>query len=1308
MSIPLSATIQDSCLSATVTGGPSDIQAQYFYTLYGDGQILDTHGPEGAEASFDLERLGFAGGICQIKVVIEYGSEHETAHSTSIFYYHRRCLSYNQLKEETLPTAGLTLYEVEWNGVTFELMFHPVPGSSQLVVFGNGNVRKDVELPTFQRLSWYSQLSCSCLWYFDPSLYLGPARICWGYGTEQRWYLRDISHIVAQIANKLKVYGNDLLFYGSSGGGFTSMLLACMLRGKACVLNPQCVPGHFYPYLVEPMKATCLKPGQNMKEERMNAAVFFQQEGFVPYLLCTQNWGAEDDVYGQLIPFLDELEEAFPKKDRPIELRWFYSDKGHNSWPSELECIQTIQEALAHQDTRLPCGVGLDESIVNVSCSVVQGAVTAKICYSAADSSTRYACYLVDEKKQTIQKQMYQKDSTFTFPVKPGIYGVRAFVSTSGPDQNPTRLAQFSQLVTVYPTVELDYGDIYKIDFCRKQLTTYIIQWDGVSFTFAIRCPPKARKAVVFGPGDVGHRPDLPTFHRLSWAEQVPGCTIYYFDPSVYCGKSGLCWGYGTNQRWYLENIAVLIKKILDRLGIPLTDTLFFGSSGGGYMSILLAAMLHGRAIAINPQLELERDYLSRQKRFRAAVLESEEELLPERTHVLRLLEREGFFPPIQIIQNQTAQMMVIDQLLPFLDQLSQWDKTGVEGLCIQFYNQGGGSGALPCKEDCLKFISDALAHPALKSEPAPCDFPASLLSRLDAGEFDTPSNINRSALSCDFSGVPIPKPIPAVLDEQTISCAQDLIGGKLWVYHRIEPMPYTLNTLNFDTRFSRVPNSFQLYLQGLNPIQILTSAYMENGDKTYLLFAKSFLDAWLSYAVSSNTEKNLYYFSSGHAVSLRAENLMYFGQACAKAGLDVSGLYELLFKHGVWLRDERNFNGTHNYGFMQNQALIHLGYVLNCPEWVTCAKKRLSTQLRSSFDSEYVHLENSPAYADMVIDLVQRTGAYLQAQQDPLGQALLYDIERAQEFMRWAVKPDGMMAQIGDTPTAPPREAMDSLQPPPSGRRFFQQAGYYFYRSSGEKEKKQNTWTMLKAGFSGTTHKHADDTSFFLYSKGQDVFVDCGIYGYANDDFRTYFRSAKAHNTVVVDNGTYSFTQSKRNLLEVEEHQFTPAYDYIRTFNHAYKGVRFTREFISSRDATILIDRISSSQEHLYSQLFHLGEETELLYASDDEVFLKLGKSGYNVRLRQFGPLPELSMFFGDVHNPSYGLISRGENHLEPIYTLKFDLSGKTGLWVTIITVEDHDGTVILQDETELYSNIYYDQAKHCIKLGKTTIPLS
>ena len=125
-------------------------------------------------------------------------------------------------------------------------------------------------------------------------------------------------------------------------------------------------------------------------------------------------------------------------------------------------------------------------------------------------------------------------------------------------------------------------------------------------------------------------------------------------------------------------------------------------------------------------------------------------------------------------------------------------------------------------------------------------------------------------------------------------------------------------------------------------------------------------------------------------------------------------------------------------------------------------------------------------------------------------------------------------------------------------------------------------------------------------------------IYGYAKDPFRAYFVSALAHNTVVVDGASYPCDKAHVDACGMSGYAFFPDYDHIRVFHNAYEGVGFQRDFCSADDMTLILDTLSSEQEHTYSQLFHLAENVEVLLAKDREVVLRLADSGYIVRLRQ------------------------------------------------------------------------------------------
>ncbi|MFK4417344.1 hypothetical protein ABH961_005948 [Bacillus sp. RC251] len=80
------------------------------------------------------------------------------------------------------------------------------------------------------------------IYYNDPTLYLGEISLGWGQGTQDRFYLKDISMILMKILAKLHVDHKNVLFYGSSGGGFMSLILAGFVKGStALVNNPQTI-----------------------------------------------------------------------------------------------------------------------------------------------------------------------------------------------------------------------------------------------------------------------------------------------------------------------------------------------------------------------------------------------------------------------------------------------------------------------------------------------------------------------------------------------------------------------------------------------------------------------------------------------------------------------------------------------------------------------------------------------------------------------------------------------------------------------------------------------------------------------------------------------------------------------------------------------------------------------------------------------------------------------------------------------------------------------------------------------------------
>ncbi|MDO5852311.1 MAG: heparinase II/III family protein [Methanobacteriaceae archaeon] len=207
----------------------------------------------------------------------------------------------------------------------------------------------------------------------------------------------------------------------------------------------------------------------------------------------------------------------------------------------------------------------------------------------------------------------------------------------------------------------------------------------------------------------------------------------------------------------------------------------------------------------------------------------------------------------------------------------------------------------------------------------------------------------------------------------------------------------------------------------------------------------------------------------------------------------------------------------------------MYIAYFLNNDdkrEWLNIVKNRLTEQMNFAFNDEMVHVENSPGYQMGVIDLFRIISEFLVQFNDEYGTKLYDDVIKSTEFMAYIAKPNGAVAAIGDTNDIIGGNIIKNMEhfkndhltygfsqgtrgtKPTETSMFYPKSGYYISHNRWESEDySKSTWTMFKSGYSSKTHKHADDNSFMLYSKGYDIFVDSGWYNYTTGNkYRDYY----------------------------------------------------------------------------------------------------------------------------------------------------------------------------------------------------------
>ena len=200
------------------------------------------------------------------------------------------------------------------------------------------------------------------------------------------------------------------------------------------------------------------------------------------------------------------------------------------------------------------------------------------------------------------------------------------------------------------------------------------------------------------------------------------------------------------------------------------------------------------------------------------------------------------------------------------------------------------------------------------------------------------------------------------------------------------------------------------------------------------------------------------------------------------------------------------------------------------------------------------------------------------------------------EEAVRWLLGQDGLARY-------------DSLAPSLKGQlgpHAFAHSGYYLLQC-GHPDARDRISVLFDCGELGfgsiAAHGHADALSFTIRAFGEDLLVDPGTYDYFTDaEWRQYFRSTRAHNTIEIDDASQSETLGlflwgrranarcthwdadlRRPCVEGEHDGYTRLTDPV---THA-------RRLELDTDARVLtiLDTVRASASHKLTLYFHLAE---------------------------------------------------------------------------------------------------------------------
>lgn len=219
------------------------------------------------------------------------------------------------------------------------------PGSEHLTVFTNGAVRLSSNKDPgeiFQRRTWAAEVNSHCLFVSDSTVSLASGvNLGWGQGTQREFFLSAAASVVQTYADAIGVTDpKHRLYFGSSGGGFQSLVLAGFDPGSsALVNNPQIV---WTNYVGKSHVAKVLNHVYGGASKSEYAARYPDRESVVrlyallrriPRITYLINGASSSDMQRDMKAFQDGIAEFGPllSGDNRLTIRYYWDRQaGHN------------------------------------------------------------------------------------------------------------------------------------------------------------------------------------------------------------------------------------------------------------------------------------------------------------------------------------------------------------------------------------------------------------------------------------------------------------------------------------------------------------------------------------------------------------------------------------------------------------------------------------------------------------------------------------------------------------------------------------------------------------------------------------------------------------------------------------------------------------------------------------------------------------------------------------------------------------------------------------------------------------------
>lgn len=266
-----------------------------------------------------------------------------------------------------------------------------------------------------------------------------------------------------------------------------------------------------------------------------------------------------------------------------------------------------------------------------------------------------------------------------------------------------------------YPVEKIDYYDLENYSIKENLLYILEVKKDNVKYEYLINRRKDNDKLIVFNNGAIaGGNVKVPVFQRHSWANMLKTSSVFCMDPTLYVNDLSVGWGIGRNENYYLENSSLILKEIIQKMNIALEDTVIYGTSAGGFLSIIMGIYLKGaKVVADNTQLDVSNwAFISAVDYIMEYCFDNIGTALkyPERFNVVDAFIKNNYVPKIYLHVNLCSKVDNSMQLAPFLERIETMknvtEYNNIE--IILHYEEEKGHDGLSLDE-AVKFLYDVL-----------------------------------------------------------------------------------------------------------------------------------------------------------------------------------------------------------------------------------------------------------------------------------------------------------------------------------------------------------------------------------------------------------------------------------------------------------------------------------------------------------------------------------------------------------------------------------------------------------------------